>query len=111
MIGIFLSPNCTHPEDILLFAKVNRFEFSVLFGDDEIADKVLKSDSPRKQKALGRKVNNFDGDSWNKECKSIVKRGNVAKVWLFSDLLSLNFQTFILLRCIYTISRHILNQI
>ena len=49
-------------------------------GDEESADKVLKTDQPRAQKALGRKVKNFNEDLWNRNCYDIVKKGNFHKV-------------------------------
>lgn len=51
-----------------------------LFNDENSAELILKSDSPRDQKALGRKVRNFDDDIWTANCKEIVKTGNMAKV-------------------------------
>lgn len=54
--------------------------FAVLFGDDVMAAEIMVSHEPKKQKALGRQVNNFNVDTWNKHCRAIVKRGNMAKV-------------------------------
>ena len=53
---------------------------AVLFGDEAMAAKILKSGDPKEHKALGRKVSNFDQDKWNEECRKIVKAGNLAKV-------------------------------
>lgn len=53
---------------------------AVLFGDVAVAEKILKSSDPKEQKALGRKVSNFDPDTWNKESLKIVKDGSRAKV-------------------------------
>ena len=53
---------------------------AVLFGDDAMATDILKTDDPKEQKGLGRKVSNFDPAKWNEECKTIVKTGNLAKV-------------------------------
>ncbi|KAK6188310.1 hypothetical protein SNE40_004511 [Patella caerulea] len=52
---------------------------AVLFKDHESADKIMKTKDPKTQKALGRKVKNFDGKLWNENCVDIVKRGNLAK--------------------------------
>ena len=53
---------------------------TVLFKDKKMADEILKSESPKEQKALGRKVSNFDPTIWGGECMMIVKNGNLAKV-------------------------------
>ena len=53
---------------------------AVLFGDDAMATKILKSSDPKEQKALGRMVSNFDPDKWDSECRKIVKAGSMAKV-------------------------------
>ena len=53
---------------------------AVLFGDEAMATKILKSGDPKEHKALGRKVSNFDQDKWKEECRKIVKTGNLAKV-------------------------------
>ena len=56
--------------------------FSVLFEDTKIADQVMKTNNPRQQKGLGRKVSNFKPGVWKEACIDIVKRGNYAKVIL-----------------------------
>ena len=53
---------------------------TVLFADESVAAKIMASDDPREQKALGRKVSNFNDEKWKANCRKIVKRGNVAKV-------------------------------
>ncbi|KAL5004439.1 hypothetical protein ScPMuIL_017895 [Solemya velum] len=50
-----------------------------LMGDTKTAIKILKATSPKKQKALGRKIQNFDSDLWDSNCIGIVKKGNIAK--------------------------------
>lgn len=55
---------------------------AVLFGDMDTAALILHSDSPREQKALGRKVRNFVEKTWKEECRKIVMAGNRAKVKL-----------------------------
>ena len=55
----------------------------VLFKDEEMATEILKSHDPKQQKALGRRVRNFDQEMWEKNCKEIVRQGNVAKVYIF----------------------------
>ena len=57
-----------------------KFVNAVLFGDEAVAKRILQNDSPREQKALGRKVANFEEGKWKSACRDIVKRGNLAKV-------------------------------
>lgn len=57
-----------------------------LFGDAEIAAQILEAAQPRDQKALGRKVRNFDRTVWSKHAREIVYRGNRAKFTQNSDL-------------------------
>lgn len=52
---------------------------AMLFGDEEIAEKILQVTNPSKQKALGRKVKNFDPAVWEANARDIVYRGNLAK--------------------------------
>lgn len=52
---------------------------ALLFQDTEIAEKVMKAKTPREQKALGRKVRNFDTHIWNENAKRLVYQGNYAK--------------------------------
>jgi len=54
--------------------------FSVLFGDSETGKKILAAGSPRTQKSLGRKVQNFDDAVWKANCRRIVADGNYLKV-------------------------------
>lgn len=54
---------------------------TVLFKDDVMAERILQTDSPREQKALGRKVANFEEGKWKSCCRDIVQKGNLAKVW------------------------------
>lgn len=50
-----------------------------IFGDNEIGDKILKSNSPSEQKKLGRKIKNFDQVEWNIWCRHIMTEGLKAK--------------------------------
>ena len=53
---------------------------TVLFGDCQIAEKILKTKDPRKIKSLGRKVKGFTDEVWDDNCLHIVRLGNVCKV-------------------------------
>eukprot|EP01088_Endostelium_zonatum_P017498 TRINITY_DN5196_c0_g1_i1.p1 TRINITY_DN5196_c0_g1~~TRINITY_DN5196_c0_g1_i1.p1 ORF type:complete len:177 (+),score=53.57 TRINITY_DN5196_c0_g1_i1:37-567(+) len=50
-----------------------------LFKDEDMRKEILATDKPKKMKALGRKVRNFDGEVWDKNARDIVYRGNVLK--------------------------------
>ncbi|KAI4132717.1 MAG: hypothetical protein LQ338_000546 [Usnochroma carphineum] len=49
---------------------------AMLFNDSETAKQIMLADTPKKQKALGRKVKNFDGEKWNAHREKIVEEGN-----------------------------------
>ncbi len=49
---------------------------AILFSDTDIASQILASKSPKQQKALGRKVANFDGNKWLEHRERIVEEGN-----------------------------------
>lgn len=57
-----------------------------LFGDEEIADKILKEEKPNKIKALGRKASGFDQQKWEQNREIIVFEGNLAKFTQNEDL-------------------------
>ncbi|TND09538.1 MAG: hypothetical protein FD123_1129 [Bacteroidetes bacterium] len=63
--------NCT--EQFMMHQK------ALLFGDREMADKIMQKTNPRDQKALGRKVRNFDAEVYRVKAKRIVYKGNYAK--------------------------------
>jgi ribA/ribD-fused uncharacterized protein len=63
------------------------YQKALLFQDQEIADQILETDKPGKQKELGRKVKGFKPDVWNKQCKSIVYEGNKHKFLQNENLL------------------------
>jgi ribA/ribD-fused uncharacterized protein len=50
-----------------------------VFGDDESLAAILRSKSPREQKALGRSVRKFDADEWNRLCRGVVYTASLAK--------------------------------
>ncbi|KAL9581270.1 MAG: hypothetical protein Q9212_003996 [Teloschistes hypoglaucus] len=49
---------------------------AVLFRDLDTAQQIMLATTPRKQKALGRKVKNFDGKQWDAHREQIVENGN-----------------------------------
>ncbi|WP_224240179.1 NADAR family protein [Hyalangium gracile] len=64
-----------------------------LFGDMEVASRILSSSSPKTQKALGRKVGRFDERVWQRERERIVYEGNHAKFTQNPELLELLLAT------------------
>jgi ribA/ribD-fused uncharacterized protein len=47
-----------------------------LFGDTATAAKMLDTTDPKRQKALGRQVKNFDAQVWDERKLGIVEQGN-----------------------------------
>jgi ribA/ribD-fused uncharacterized protein len=60
---------------------------AVVFKDDEIAAKILKTSSPKEHKALGRKVRNFDPKVCDKYKEKIVYKALKAKFDQNPDLM------------------------
>jgi len=61
-------------------------EKAKLFNDKDALEKIMKSSFPRDQKALGRRVSNFNKEKWNEVCREIVYNGNYAKFIQHNDL-------------------------
>ena len=55
------------------------YKKAMLFEDFDIARQILNENNPRNQKALGRKVKNFDLNEWNKVARDVVRYGNYLK--------------------------------
>lgn len=64
-----------------------------LFGDKEAERAIMKTKSPREQKALGRKVKNFNVDKWNSVAKYVVYKANMAKFTQDEELQRVLFET------------------
>ena len=52
---------------------------ALLFEDEEVANAIMREPNPREQKALGRKIRNFDDQKWKQNCMRIVYEANLAK--------------------------------
>ncbi|KAH0564859.1 hypothetical protein GP486_001753 [Trichoglossum hirsutum] len=52
---------------------------AVLFHDPDIAAQILNAKGGREQRALGRKVHDFDQDIWAANRSRIVRDGNILK--------------------------------
>jgi ribA/ribD-fused uncharacterized protein len=66
---------------------------AVLFGDTEVAERILAATAPKTHKALGRKVRGFDEQVWKRERERIVYEGNHAKFTQNARLLELLLAT------------------
>ena len=66
-----LTFNCA--EQFMMYSK------ATFFGDKETAELIMQSTNPKEQKALGRKVKNFDAEKWNDVAKAFVYTGNMEK--------------------------------
>jgi ribA/ribD-fused uncharacterized protein len=66
---------------------------ATLFGDADIATKILAASEPRAHKALGRKVRGFDDATWKREREAIVYAGSKAKFTQNPALLELLLAT------------------
>lgn len=62
-------------------------EKALLFKDFDMLKQILNSQSPKECKAFGRKVKNFDTETWNEHSQKIVFKGNYAKFSQNSRLL------------------------
>lgn len=71
--------NCTEQYMMAMKAKT--------FGDEGAHTLIMNAKSPKTQKALGRKVTNFDPKHWNAVARDIVYVGNHAKFTQNEDLL------------------------
>jgi len=63
--------NCA--EQYMMAMKAN------MFTDFDTYYKIMEATNPKEQKALGRKVKNFNENAWNKKAKLIVYNGNYSK--------------------------------
>lgn len=48
-----------------------------LFNDEPVLKEIMSTDDPRKQKSLGRSVQNYNDEVWSKVAKEIVFEGNL----------------------------------
>ena len=59
---------------------------ALLFNDEEIFQKIMAETSPKKIKALGRKVKGFNPDVWDENAERFVYEANLAKFSQNEDL-------------------------
>jgi ribA/ribD-fused uncharacterized protein len=55
------------------------YKKALLFEDEEVANAIMRTNSPKEQKALGRKVRGFNKDRWEDVCREYVYEANYAK--------------------------------
>lgn len=55
------------------------FYKAIVFNDEESLIKIMETQSPREQKALGRKVKNFNQQKWEEVCIDLISDVLVAK--------------------------------
>mmetsp|Transcript_7756 Transcript_7756/g.15397 ORF Transcript_7756/g.15397 Transcript_7756/m.15397 type:complete len:406 (+) Transcript_7756:93-1310(+) len=88
--------NFRDPEDGVMYNCCEQYMMAKkasLFKDTESLGKILSSLSPGAQKALGRKVKNFDDSLWRAHRLAIVTRGNYLKFSQNPDLQKFLLQT------------------
>lgn len=73
------------------YSSVEQFmmaEKARFFGDLDALDEIMATHNPRKQKEIGRRVQNFDADAWMERCREVVYPGILAKFDQNPDLLA-----------------------
>jgi ribA/ribD-fused uncharacterized protein len=89
-----LSNFCPSPfelDDIPFVSEEQHLQYSkaMFFKQEDIAKEIMKTEDPRKQKQLGRKVKPFDQPSWHQAAPDIVVKGLTAKFSQNQDLLQI----------------------
>lgn len=64
---------------------------ALVFGDIEIAQKILETTSPREQKDLGRQIKGFNQEIWDSHKYGVVFKGNYNKYKQNEEFKSLLF--------------------
>ena len=78
----FVAPSANAKEDDKTFVTAEQYMMyrkAMTFNDTEIAEKIMSTTDPKKQKGLGRKVKNFDGATWDHVKEQAVEDGNYYK--------------------------------
>ena len=66
---------------------------ALLFNSQEDFEKIIVEKDPKNQQILGRKIKNFDQETWDKEKLQILRYGNLCKFDQNEDLKLLLLQT------------------
>ena len=56
------------------------------FGDTETEKRIMEAKEPWEQKALGRRVKNYDDNKWDGVARDVVFKGNFARFSQHEDL-------------------------
>ena len=59
---------------------------ALLFNDQITLSRIMRSESPKEQQALGREIQNFEAQKWDKHKYAIVWFGNYLKFTQHDDL-------------------------
>lgn len=73
---------CTFTEGETIYNSVEQYmmvQKAKLFNDDATIKKIMNSSDPKKIKALGRKVKNFNEAEWDKHKRLVIFDGNMLK--------------------------------
>jgi ribA/ribD-fused uncharacterized protein len=77
-------------EDVIHFLNYSKAK---LFGDELLAERILKAKDPKLCRELGRNVKRFNQEKWNKECDKFMRIGCREKFLQHNDLLTALFET------------------
>ncbi|KAI4215237.1 MAG: hypothetical protein LQ351_002134 [Letrouitia transgressa] len=75
----FTAPSVDSAAESMTFTTAEQYMMyhkAMLSHDDKIAEELMLTTSPKKQKALGRKVKGFDNVMWETNRERIVEEGN-----------------------------------
>ena len=82
----------TTPSDGQIFSTAEQYTMyrkAIFFRDYASAAQILTTSNPRKVKALGRSVANFDAERWDEVKLAVVEEGNYLKFSQGDDLASI----------------------
>ena len=74
--------NCKFVVDGITYHTAEQYmmaQKALLFNDNDIFNKIMKSKHPKEYKELGRKIKNFSDLKWNENKYQIVLKGSIAK--------------------------------
>ncbi|VUC22858.1 unnamed protein product [Clonostachys rosea] len=84
-----LSSSVEQKGELVTFNRAEQFMMyskAICFHDPKSAALILRSQSPKEQKSLGRKVENFTDQKWNAVKRQVVELGSTAKFGQNEDL-------------------------